>query len=158
MNKHIIMITAQAIFLVLVIALLYSFYPRTDASVNGNWVKFNSINENVIIISENPDFSNPRYIDSSERKNISYNLKPGTYYWKSDNGIIEGMKHEIVIESEVGLGINKTENETDLVNIGNVKINVTKNDKGVMVGHIILEPDEAEKIEDKGNYTGRQAE
>lgn len=156
MNKHIVMITAQAIFLILVIALLYSFYPKTEASVNGNWIKFNSINANVIIISENPDFSNPRYIDLSERKNISFNLKPGIYYWKSDNGVIEGMKHKITINSEVGLGINKTENETDLVNIGNVKINVTKTEEGVMVGHIILEPEQSEKIEDKGNYAGRQ--
>lgn len=150
------MITGQAVFLVLVIALLYSFYPRANVDVNGNWIKFNSINANVIMISENPDFSNPRYIDLSEGKNLSLSLNPGTYYWKSDNGIIEGMKHEFTIESEVGLGINKTENETDLVNIGNVKINVTKGGDGVMVGHIILEPDESEKIEDKGNYAGRQ--
>lgn len=157
MNKHMMIITAQAIFLVLVLAGIYLFYPRTFVDINGNWVKFNSINAKVIMISENPDFSNPRYIDLSERKNISYNLNPGIYYWKSDNGIIEGMKHEIVIESDVGMKINKTENETDLVNIGNVKINVTKSKEGIMVGHIILEPDESEKIKDEGQYTGGQA-
>ena len=95
MNKHKIMIIRQAIFLILVIVLLYSFYPRADVDVNGNRVKFNSINANVIMISENPDFSNPRYIDLSDRKNISLNLNPGTYYWKSDNGIIEGMKNDV---------------------------------------------------------------
>lgn len=135
---------------------IYSLYPKTEAVVNGNFVNFNSINANVIIISENPDFSNPKYLDLSERKNISFNLNPGRYYWKADNSIIEGLKNEFTIESQVGLSINRTENETDLVNIGNVKINVTKNNNGVMVGHIILEPEESEKIEDSGEYAGGQ--
>ena len=54
--------------------------------------------------------------------------------------------------------INKKENESELKNIGNVKINVTRTKEGVMVGRIILEPDEAEKIEDEtGNkYIGRE--
>ena len=118
----------------------------------------NSINANAIILSENSDFSNPRYLDLSERKNISFNLKPGKYYWKADNFIIEGLKKEFTIESEVGLNINRVENRTDLVNIGNVKINITKDDEGIIVGHVILGPEESEKIEDSGEYTGRQTE
>ncbi len=158
MNKHIKVIMAQGIFLVLVLTVIYFVYPKTEIIVNGNLVDFNSINANVIIISENPDFSNPRYLDAEKGKKVSFELRPGTYYWKADNGIIEGLENKFTIESEVGLGINKTENETDLVNIGNVKINVTKNKEGVMVGHIILEPEESEKIEDKPEekYTGRQ--
>ena len=157
MKHNIWIITGQGIFLVLVIALIYNYYPKTSADVNGNWVKFETINANVIMISENPDFSNPRYIDLTESKNISYNLDPGTYYWKSDNGVIEGISHKFTIDSEVGMNLNKTENESELVNIGDVKINVTKNDNGVMVGHIILEPDESEKIDDNGSYVGRQS-
>ena len=156
MNKHIKIIIVQGIFLVLVFTVIYSLYPKTEAVVNGNFVNFNSINANVIIISENPDFSNPKYLDLSERKNISFNLNPGRYYWKADNSIIEGLKNEFTIESQVGLGINRSENETDLVNIGNVKINVTKDENGVMVGHVILTPDESEKINDSGEYTGGQ--
>jgi len=112
----------------------------------------------VIIISENPDFSNPIYLNVSEKNNVSLILEPGKYYWKADNFIIQGLKNEFIIESEVGLGINRIENETDLVNIGNVKINVTKSDNGIMIGHVILEPDESEKINDSGDYTGRQTE
>ena len=157
MNKHIMMITAQAIFLVLVLTGIYFFYPRAEVDVNKNWVEFKSINANVIMISENPDFSNPRYIDLSERKNLSFNLEPGTYYWKSENGLISGWKKEFTINSEVGIKINRSENDSNLVNIGNVKVNVTKNKDGIMVGHIILEPTESEKIEDKNEtYVGRQ--
>jgi len=151
-------IIVQGIFLVVVLSVVYILYPKTNINLNGNLVSFNSVNANVIIISENPDFSNPFYLNISEKNNISLILQPGTYYWKSDNGIVQGLKNEFTIESEVGLNINRVENETDLVNIGNVKINVTKDDNGVVVGHVILEPDESEKINDSGNYTGRQTE
>jgi hypothetical protein len=158
MKKHIKIIAVQFLFLILIGIIIYMLYPKTNAVVNGNFVKFNSINANVIVISENPDFSNPRYIEMQGRNNISFDLKPGKYYWKSDNGIIEGLKNEFIIDSEVGLGINRTENESNLVNIGNVKINITKTKNGMMVGHIILDVEESEKIEDNGNYIGRQEE
>jgi hypothetical protein len=156
MKKHMKIIMAQMIFLVVILSVVYILYPRTEIILNKDFISFNSINANVIIISENPDFSNPKYLDLSERKNISLSLEPGTYYWKSDNGVIQGLKKEFTIESEVGLNINREENKTDLINVGNVKINVTKDDKGTIVGHIILGPEESEKIEDSGEYTGRQ--
>lgn len=158
MNNHLKIIIGQGIFLILVFTAIYFVYPKTEVLVNGNIVSFNSINANVIMISENPDFSNPRYLDLSERKNITFDLEPGKYYWKADNSIIEGLKNEFTIDSEVGLGVNRNENETDLVNIGNVKINVTKDERGIMVGHIILEPDVSEDIDDSGQYIGRQDE
>lgn len=145
---------AQVIFLVIVLSVVYLLYPRTNVEVDGNAIDFTSINANVIMISENPDFSNPRYLDVSKEKNVSFNLRPGTYYWKAYNNYIEGLRNEFKIESEVGMEIDKE--ESDLINIGNVKINVTKTDEGIMIGHIILEPNESEKIEDKGEYTGRQ--
>ena len=156
MNKHIKIIMVQVIFLVAVLIAIYFLYPKTEINVNENIVDFKSINANVIIISENPDFSNPRYLEIEEGGNATLNLDPGTYYWKADNGIIGGMKNEIVIKSEVGLEINRTENKSELVNIGNVKINVTRNEEGVLVGYVTLEPDKSEEIEDKGEYIGRQ--
>lgn len=149
-NKTIVF--AQLMLLFIIGIVIYLVYPRTLFEINGNVVRFDSMNAEVIILSENPDFSNPRYIDVNG--NVSLNLKPGTYYWKASNGIIQGLKKEFIISSEVGLEIEK-ENGTELVNVGNVKVNVTKED-GVMVGHIILEPNESEEIEDRGEYTGRQ--
>lgn len=158
MNNHIKIIIMQGIILVFVLTAIYFVYPKTEVNVNGNFVNFNSINAKIIIISENPDFSNPRYMDLSERKNISLNLESGKYYWKADNSIIEGLRNEFTIESEVGMEINRNENESELINVGNVKINVTKNDSGALVGHIILEPEQSEKINDSGEYAGRQTE
>jgi len=65
------------------------------------------------------------------------------------------LKNEFTIETEVGMKIER-ENESELVNVGNVKINVTRSKSGMMVGHIILEPNASKKIEDKGEYAGRQ--
>ena len=63
MNKHIKIIGIQAIFLIAVLIVIYFLYPKTEVNVNENLVDFKSINANVIIISENPDFSNPRYLN-----------------------------------------------------------------------------------------------
>lgn len=157
MNKHIKIIGIQAIFLIAVLIVIYFLYPKTEINVNENLVDFKSINAKVIILSENPDFSNPRYLEIEEGGNAVLNLNPGTYYWKADNGIIKSMKNEITINSEVGIEINRTENKSKLVNVGNVKINVTRNKEGVLIGYVTLGPDESKEIEDKGEYTGRQA-
>lgn len=153
-NKTIII--TQITFLVIVLAITYMLYPKIEFKVDRDWVEFNSINAKVIMISDSPNFIEPRYLDMQEAENVSFRLKPGTYYWKASNNIITGLKNEFVIDSEVGMKIDK-ENDSELVNIGNVKLNVTK-EGGKMVGHIVLEPDESKDIEDKGRYVGEQAE
>lgn len=150
-----VMIIGQVLFLTMFLSLVYFYYPKTSVDVNGNIVKFSSINSKVIEISENPDFSNSRYIDLEELNNKPLRLDPGVYYWRSDNGLIQSIKNEFIIDSEVSLGINR-ENGTRIENLGNVKINITKGEDGVMLGHVILEPDESQEIEDKGVYKGRQ--
>ena len=151
-------IIIQAIFLIIVLAAIYFIYPRTSVDVQGNSIQFKSMNANVIILSENPDFSNPRYLDLEEGKNISINLNPGKYYWRASNDLIEGLKKEFTIESEVGMKMEIEENASRLVNVGNVKINVSKTRDGMMVGHIILEPEEGEEVENQQDvkYTGGQ--
>ena len=158
MNQHMKIIIGQVIFIVLALALVFMLYPKTSMGVNGNAVSFNSGNADVIIISENPDFSNPRYLDFGNESNLSFSLKPGTYYWKPANNFILGMAKKFTIESGVGMKIEKQGNESDLVNAGDVKINVTKTKEGITIGYIILEPEEGEMIEDSDdiNYTGRQ--
>ncbi|MBU3912817.1 MAG: hypothetical protein KKE50_01860, partial [Nanoarchaeota archaeon] len=95
------------------------------------------------------------YIDIE--KTNAFDLVAGKYYWKASNDYISGISHEFEIKSEVGMKVTRDENGSELVNIGNVKLNVTKNNEGVMVGYIILEPDSSEKIENEGNYAGGQA-
>lgn len=154
-KHHLIIIGMQIVFLIGIFLVLYLLYPKANVNVNGNVVGFESVNAEYIIISENSDFSNPGYINFSEFKFQTFDLKPGKYYWKASNGIIKGFEKEFEIKSEIGLKIEGEGDNKTLVNIGNVKVNVTKED-GVLVGHIILEPDESEKIENKGEYVGRE--
>lgn len=153
-KAHKIFIIAQIVFAIIVIIALFILYPRARLDLEGNVVNFNTINANVIILSANPDFSNPRYIDIEN--NISFNLKPGKYYWKAGNGIIEGLSNEFEIKSEVGLSIIEKDDAREIQNVGNVKVNVTKTADGGFVGHIILEPDESEQIGNESGFTGRQ--
>jgi hypothetical protein len=155
-KKHMKMIGFQAAFLIVVLAAVYFLYPRTDVNVDGTIVKFRSINAQVVILSENPDFTNPRYLDFEDRKNISFSLRPGTYYWKASNGYLEGLAKEFTINSQVGMKMEVTDNSSRLENVGNVKLNVSRDSNGLMVGHIILETDEEKEVEDSGQYIGRQ--
>jgi len=158
MNKHIKIITIQIIFLALIVFALYFIYPKTTINVSGETLNIKTINGNVVAISEDKEFSSPRYFEVSKNKGILVDLPPGKYYIQSSNGVLKGLKKEIVIDSEVGMNINRKENDSELVNIGNVKINITKNKDGGITGHVVLEPDQIEKIEEQLNesYVGRQ--
>ncbi|MBU1135888.1 MAG: hypothetical protein KJ559_00040 [Nanoarchaeota archaeon] len=156
-NKTIIIL--QMFFILIVSIILWFGYPKTDFELNGNAVNVKSINANAIIISENPDFSNPRYLDIENKKNLSFKLNPGIYYWKSANNFIKGFGKKFVINSEVGMKIEKDEetNKSDLMNTGNIKINITKSEEGVLVGSVILEPEEKQEIENVNEeYIGGQ--
>jgi len=61
----------------------------------------------------------------------------------SENPDFSGSRYIELKEQDI---VYEKEDEDELVNIGNVKINVTKSKSGVMVGHIILEPEESEEI------------
>ena len=152
--RHKIFIVAQVAFILIILGVLLILYPRARLELDGNKVNFNSINANIIILSANPDFSNPRYIDIEE--NISFSLKPGRYYWKAGNGIIESLSKEFEIDSEIGLRILEKNDSYELQNVGNVKVNITKTKDGGFVGHIILEPEESEEIDNTGEFVGRQ--
>ncbi len=153
------LVFGQVIFLFAILSVLYLLYPKIDIELNGNVINFESINANVIVLSENPDFSNPRYLEIKD--NLSLALNPGKYYWKASNKFIEGMGKEVTIDSEVGMKLEVTdEEEANLENVGNVKINITKTKSGKMVGHIILETDEEREVENdvKVKYIGEQDE
>lgn len=146
-------IVAQIAFILLVGSLVYVMYPRVDLSVTGNVVGIDSVNTNAIILSKNPDFSNAQYIRLDELEDSSFEIEPGVYYVKASNRLIKGFDKEILIESEVALDVDGNE----LINIGNVKLNVQEEEDGILVGHIVLGPEDSEEVDDN-KFTGRQAD
>jgi len=149
MKKFIIV---QIAFILIVGSMIYVMYPNVELSVTGNVVGIDSVNTNAIILSKNPDFSNARYIRLDELEDSSFEIESGEYYVRGSNRLIKGFQKKILIESEVGLGINNSK----LINIGNVKLNVTE-EEGQLVGHIVLGPGVEELIEDN-KFIGRQIE
>jgi hypothetical protein len=150
MNKK-YFIGLQLLFIALVLIAIYFFYPKVDVNLNGNSVIFDSINTDVVMISKNSDFSNPKYINFDEFDKLNFELDPGVYYFKPANGLIKGFSQDFVVESVVGLDIE----EFELVNIGNVKLRIEKEVDGKVVGKMTLEPDESKDIEDNlDRYTG----
>ena len=157
MRRNIKITGIQVLLLAVLFLGIFMLYPRVDYSLNNNFLHFSSINANVIMISKSPDFNDTRYIDLRSVDDVSINLEPGKYYWKPYNSFIEGRVKEIEIDPFVTLGINDDGENDTLVNLGNVRLNVTKGKDGKMVGRVILDPEESDTDESADEFIGREA-
>jgi len=132
-------------------------YPSDGALINEDFVQFRFKNANAILIDDNEDFSSPKILNASELSSVGIGMKPGKYYWKAV-GNIESSTREFVIDSKVGLELNKS--NSTLKNVGNVEVNVSEEHKGVLSGLVILDV-EAEypvNITNETIYRGEQNE
>lgn len=111
-------------------------YPLDGALIDEDFVQFRFKNANVIFIDDNEDFSSPKMLNASELNSIGIGMKPGKYYWKAV-GNIESFTREFIIDSKVGLELNKS--NSTLKNVGNVEVNVTKEQGGALSGLAILD-------------------
>jgi hypothetical protein len=126
----------QGIFLAFIFGGIFYFYPRTSMEIEGSKVSFSSVNSNVIIISKNSDFSDSRFLDLKEEKNISFNLEPGRYYWKSSNSVLESFSNEFVLDEHE----NESEHQEGIITT-DVKLKITKDEDGVLTGEVIFKPE-----------------
>jgi hypothetical protein len=154
MRKHTKIIVLQLLFLIGIVSFIYFSYPKAEVGVSGNFISLDSKNAEYIAIAKNPDFSDAKYIDLSETKKLGFELEPGNYYVRAGNWVIAGFSSEIEVNSTVALTI---ENDS-LVNVGNVKLKVTKGKNGAMVGNIVLEPTDSQNINSQEDtvYKGEQ--
>lgn len=111
-------------------------YPLDGALINEDFVQFKFKNANVILIDDNEDFSSPKMLNTSDLNSVGIGMIPGKYYWKAV-GNIESFSREFVIDSKVGLELNKT--KSILKNVGNVEINISEKNKGRISGLVILD-------------------
>lgn len=131
------------------------YYPRNNELIEGNEVIFRFKNANVILIDDNPDFNSPQKIDISRMDDIAVRFKPGIYYWKAVN-VLESPAKMFTVNSDVGLELY--EENSSLENVGNVPLNVTKeNEKGIS-GLAILDVGVKYEVdtENKSIYKGEQ--
>ena len=134
-----IFVVSQIAILLLAFGFFYVFtpqlnYPKNNEVINKSIVDFNFRNANVILVDDNPDFSSPVLINSSDVNQARFN--PGTYYWKAV-GIIESSSREFTVNSNVGLELN--EKNSTLKNVGNVPLNVSEETDSRISGLAILD-------------------
>lgn len=107
-----------------------------------------------ILIDSNMEFSNPRVFSVGE--GLEINLDPGEYYWKAE-GIV-GMKTEIrrlTILSKIDLRLREIKEGYEVINIGNVDLNVEMYNQSEYLGSFKLNSNqEKEVLGDK--FVGRQ--
>ena len=115
-------------------------YETTETSVLFSFEK-----ADLILIDENPDFTSPTKIYVED--NLVINLKPGVYYWKV-KGDLESDVRKLTIISEIDLKLKKVDGEDryDIVNAGNVELDVDVFENGVLRDNIRLEIDEEKEI------------
>jgi len=119
--------------------------PQDDLETTSTEVLFEFSKADKILLDDNLEFSSPEEIYAEN--NLIVNLKPGTYYWKVI-GIDESEIRELTIKSKVDLRLQKSaDGKYEVVNAGNVGLDVEIFNKGDFVGRVILEPKISEEFE-----------
>ncbi|RMD46055.1 hypothetical protein D6829_00600 [Candidatus Pacearchaeota archaeon] len=89
-----------------------------------------------VLIDDNPDFTSPMVLDV--RKAHKVELKPGVYFWKAE-GVFGSDVRRLTIKSFVSLEVRPVGNGFEVLNAGNVDLNVLVYDNKTLVKKISLE-------------------
>ena len=117
--------------------------PLDNLETTNSSVLFEFERGNVILIDDNLEFSSPQRIEVED--NLIINLKQGKYYWKIE-GVLESDVREFTILSEVNLKLKRINNKYEIVNAGNVELDVEVYENRSFVGNIILDIDEIKEV------------
>lgn len=128
--------------------------PIDGLSTTDNFILFSFTKGSYIILDDNEEFSSPEKIYAE--KDLVLNLKPGTYYWKVE-GALQSEVRKLTIQSRVELKLIENEGEYDVVNSGNVPLNVSVYNRSIFTGSVVANI--GEEINVSGDqYIGRQYE
>lgn len=129
--------------------------PQDDLETTSTAVLFEFSNADKILLDDNLDFSSPEEIYAEN--NLIINLKPGVYYWKVV-GFEESEIRELTIKSKVDLRLQESaDGKYEVVNAGNVGLDVEIFNKGTFVGKTVLEPEES-SVEEGDKFVGGENE
>lgn len=95
--------------------------PIDGYETTGNSILFSIKNAEKLIISNDINFSDSNEYTLGE--NFSLDIKPGTYYWKVV-GVTESEIRTLTVKDSVILELVKTDNGYNVINSGNVNLNV----------------------------------
>ena len=146
--------TLIAVFVLIDYAQPLVIAPTDDFTTTETKVLFEFAGEKILI-DDNLEFNSPD--EYAAKDGLIINLKPGVYYWKAVRGF-ESETRKLTIESEIDLRLNeKGDGEYEIVNAGNVELDVEVYRDDELVGSLILGSGEKENAEgDK--FFGRENE
>ena len=160
MRRSVIYVIDFVVIAVSVVAILATMdyaRPLVLAPVDGfqtrnTTVLFSFENGRSILLDDNPTFSSPERI--AARDSLVISLRPGVYYWKSE-GVLESDIRRLEILSEVNLQLRAMGETYEVVNAGNVPLDVAIYDKGDLVGNVVLDVSQRERAQGD-RFEGRE--
>lgn len=114
-------------------------------TINSN-ILFSIDNADSLYIDKNINFTHPMEVDL--REGVKIELEPGVYYWKAV-GVRQSEIRTLTINSLVALRLDKTDEGFNVVNSGNVNLNVEVYNDSELIEERILEKDES--VNSSGN-------
>ena len=128
--------------------------PLDDYETTETEISFSSEKADLLLIDDNLEFTSPD--EYFPEDGLKINLKPGEYYWKAV-GIGESEVRSFTINSEVNLMLEFDSEGYNVVNVGNVRLNVDVYSGTELVDKVkIAVNDEADVSGDK--FVGGQSE
>jgi len=130
-NKKIIAIDLAFVVGTLLIALLaFGYYDSSvvllgpEGEIDETFVLFEIVGEGDILIDDNLDFTSPDVY--RVKKDLVIRFEPGTYYWRFEHGEIK----KFTIESRIDLRLRESNGGFEVVNAGNVPLDVDVYENG----------------------------
>jgi len=125
--------------------------PLEDSLTNTS-VLFSFTQEATLFIDDNPQFTSPEEISVRDKRIV--HLNPGRYYWKV-KGLHENVVHTLNIQSVVDLQLLHSHNEYNVVNAGNMPLDVAVYQNTTLVQKLVLNT--GQNTTSSGElFTGRQ--
>jgi len=157
MNRTKKIIIGEGILIIgILIYLFFSTAPGQIYPLHGMTIiepdfNFEIENGEVVMISIDENFTNPIIL----KENSDIFLPPGLYYWKVKSIFRESEIRNFTVQENVGLNLKERVENYELQNVGNVDLNVTRENKGV-TSNTILDVGESKEVEkDNSSYEGR---
>jgi hypothetical protein len=105
-------------------------YPLNGMTISNSDFSFEIENAKEVLLSIDENFSNPIVLNS-ETEVI---LAPGVYFWKVKNNFREGKVQSFTIQSQISLNLRDALDSYELINSGNVPLNITSDKEGIILG------------------------
>lgn len=141
-----VLVIGSLVFLVFLVGYVSPLIisPLDDYESSEREILFSVEKADKLFIDDNMDFSSPDEYDIED--GLKIDLNPGKYYWKAV-GVMDSEVRTLTINSEVSLELKASEDGGyEVVNVGNVRLNVDVYNETELVDRMILSVDGSREL------------